>query len=157
MNPIVKNIIVFLLVMIAVGAFFSLYTTGPAKPETVGIEMVVQQIADGNVKKIDVKGDALYVELSDGKKEIAHKEPSESLSTLLKNFDVDPEKTKKIILTIEDQSKNVWINTIVSFLIPFLLLGFFIFFMIRQVQGANTRALSFGASRAPDWVGCGCC
>ncbi|MBI4253005.1 ATP-dependent zinc metalloprotease FtsH [Candidatus Uhrbacteria bacterium] len=148
MNPIIKNVIVFLVAMIAVGAFFSLYTAGPQKPETVGIEILIAQIKDEKVKKIDVKGETLEIELSDGKKEIAHKEPGESLSTLLKNFDVSPEKTGKIELAIEDQTKNFWINTILSFLVPFLLLAFFVFLMIRQVQGANTRALSFGASRA---------
>lgn len=148
MNPIIKNVIVFLVAMIAVGAFFSLYTAGPQKPETVGIETLIAQIKDEKVKKIEVKGETLAVELSDGKKEIAHKEPSESFSTLLKNFDVSPEKTGKIELSIEDQTKNFWINTILSFLVPLLLLGFFVFLMIRQVQGANMRALSFGASRA---------
>lgn len=148
MNPIIKNVIVFLVAMIAVGAFFSLYTAGPQKPETVGIETLIAQITDEKVKKIEVKGETLVVELSDGKKEIAHKESGESFSTLLKNFDVSPEKTGKIELSIEDQTKNFWINTILSFLVPFLLLGFFVFLMIRQLQGANMRALSFGASRA---------
>lgn len=148
MTPIIKNIVVFLLVMIAVGAFFSLYNANPEKPKTVGIETVIGQIANEKVKAIEVKGGALHIELFDGTKELAHKEPNESLSTLLKNFDVDPGKTQKIAISVEDQSKNYWINTILSFLIPFLLLAFFIFLMIRQVQGANMRALSFGTSRA---------
>lgn len=148
MNPIVKNIIVFLFVLIAIGAFFSLYTAKPEKPETVGIETVIGQIQKGEVKRIEVKGETLSLELSDGRKEVAYKEPNESLSTLLKNFDVAPEKMRNIALSIEDQRKNFWINTILSFLIPFALLAFFIFFMVRQVQGANMRALSFGASRA---------
>src|SRR3990167_9789128 len=125
MNPIIKNVIVFLVAMIAVGAFFSLYTAGPQKSETVGIEMLIGQIKNEQVKKIEVKGETLAIELSDGKKELAHKEPGESFSTLLKNFDVSPEKTQKIELSIEDQTKNFWINTLLSFVVPFALLGFF--------------------------------
>ncbi|MDP2630422.1 MAG: ATP-dependent zinc metalloprotease FtsH, partial [Candidatus Uhrbacteria bacterium] len=79
---------------------------------------------------------------------VAYKEPSESLSTLLKNFNVDPEKIKKIELDISDQKKSLWLSAIFSFLLPFLILGFIAFFMIRQLQGANNKALTFGMSRA---------
>ncbi|MEK7122591.1 MAG: ATP-dependent zinc metalloprotease FtsH, partial [Patescibacteria group bacterium] len=148
MNPIIKNIAMFLVAMIVVGAFFSLYTKDSKKPEIIGIEALVFQIQEEQIKKVEVKGETLHVERADGTKVIAYKEPGESFSTLLKNFNVDPEKTKKVEIAIEDQSKNFWINTILSFLIPLLFLAFIVFFMIRQVQGANMRAMSFGSSRA---------
>lgn len=148
MNPIIKNIAVFLFVLFAVGVFFSLYTSQPGKPETVGIETLIEQIQKEEIKRVEVKGEALFLELADGRKKVAYKEPNESFSTLLKNFNVTPEKMRSFALSIEDQRKNFWINTILSFLVPFALLAFFIFLMIRQVQGANMRALSFGASRA---------
>lgn len=148
MNTITKNIVVFLLVIIGVGAFFSLYSLQSPKIQKVGIAAVVDQIAKESVKKIAVEGEALTIELKDGTKEIAYKEPGESLSTLLKNFNVDAEKIKKIELDVSDQKKSFWVSTIFSFLLPFLILGFIAFFTIRQLQGANNRALTFGMSRA---------
>jgi len=148
MNTITKNIVVFLLVIIGIGAFFSLYTAESSKIKKVGIEAVVEQIGKESIKSIAVDGETLDIQLTDGSKEIAYKEPSESLSTLLKNFSVDPEKIKKIEINISDQKKSFWLNTILSFLLPFLVLAFIAFFTIRQLQGANNRALTFGMSRA---------
>ncbi|MBI4599357.1 ATP-dependent zinc metalloprotease FtsH [Candidatus Uhrbacteria bacterium] len=148
MNAITKNIVVFLLVMIGVGAFFSLYSHQSIKAQKVGIETVVDQIANESIRKIAVDGEELNIDLKDGTKEVAYKEPNESLSTLLKNFTVDPEKIKKIEIDISDQKKSFWLNTIFSFLLPFLILGFIVFFTIRQLQGVNNRALTFGMSRA---------
>ncbi len=45
-----------------------------------------------------------------------------------------------------------WIGTIVSFL-PLLIFGALLFFMMRQAQGSNNQALSFGKSRARMFAG----
>jgi cell division protease FtsH len=45
-----------------------------------------------------------------------------------------------------------WITTIVSFL-PLLIFGALLFFMMRQAQGSNNQALSFGKSRARMFAG----
>jgi cell division protease FtsH len=45
-----------------------------------------------------------------------------------------------------------WISTIVSFL-PLLIFGALLFFMMRQAQGSNNQALSFGKSRARMFAG----
>ncbi len=148
MNTITKNIVVFLLVIIGVGAFFSLYSLQSPKIQKVGIQAVVDQIAKESIKKIAVDGETLTIEMKDGTKEVAYKEPGESLSVLLKNFNVDSEKIKKIELDVSDQRKSFWMSTIFSFLLPFLILGFIAFFTIRQLQGANNKALTFGMSRA---------
>ncbi len=148
MKPIVKNIAIFLFVLIAVGAFFSLYNSSTAKPEKVGIERVVQEISSEKIKSIQVEGETLHIKLHDGADQVAYKESNESLSTLLKNFNVDAAKMQKVQIEVKDQSGTFWLNTFISVFLPFLLLGFLIYMMVRQVQGANNRAMTFGMSRA---------
>ena len=125
-----------------------MYTNQSSKTTKVGIEAVVDQIGEEAIKKISVSGETLNIELKSGVKEVAYKEPSESLSTLLKNFSVDPAKMKKVEIEVADQKASFWVNTLVSLFLPFLLLAFIAFFTIRQLQGANNRALTFGMSRA---------
>jgi cell division protease FtsH len=48
---------------------------------------------------------------------------------------------------------NSWIGIIVTGLLPLLIIGGFIFFMMRQAQGTNNQALSFGKSRARMFLG----
>lgn len=150
MNQIWKNIAVFLVVVVAIGGFFSMYSGQPStqKAQKIGIEVLVDRINAGEVKNIDVKGDTLAVTLKDGTEQMLRKEESESLSELLRNYGVDSEKLRKVSVHVKDQQGLFWLNAFVSIILPFLILGFFIFLMIRQVQGANNRALTFGLSRA---------
>ncbi|HEX8939637.1 MAG TPA: ATP-dependent zinc metalloprotease FtsH [Candidatus Limnocylindrales bacterium] len=46
-----------------------------------------------------------------------------------------------------------WIGLILTGLLPVILIGAFIFFMMRQAQGTNNQALSFGKSRARMFLG----
>lgn len=149
MNPIIKNIIVFVLTVALIGFAFSFAHTLPLqKTERVTIETLVNQINEEKVESVSVKGDTLTIELKDGIKEIVQKEPSESLSTLLKNYGIEPAKLKKAKVEVKDQTGMMVLNAILSFLLPFVVLALFIFLMIRQVQGASNRAMSFGMSRA---------
>src|SRR5262245_12440138 len=55
-------------------------------------------------------------------------------------------------------SKNVtpdtsWIGLILTGLLPILVIGGFSFFRVRQAQGTNNQALSFGKSRARMFLG----
>jgi cell division protease FtsH len=50
-------------------------------------------------------------------------------------------------------SDTSWISLLVSGLLPLLIIGGFIFFMMRQAQGTNNQALSFGKSRARMFLG----
>src|SRR5450759_4908147 len=53
-----------------------------------------------------------------------------------------------LILQYEPPSAlGTWVNLLIGF-IPFLLIGGLLIFMMRQAQGSNNQALSFGKSRA---------
>ncbi|MBI4239566.1 ATP-dependent zinc metalloprotease FtsH [Candidatus Uhrbacteria bacterium] len=149
MKTIIKNILVFSFVVVAIAAFFSLYQHAPLqKEEKVRIDTLVSSVVKEEVKSIEVRGDSLHIERNDGKKQVLHKEPQESLTELLRHYNVEPQKISKIAITVKDQGTAFWVNTLLTILLPFLLLGFLIFIMARQIQGANNRALTFGMSRA---------
>ncbi|MFL5717169.1 MAG: ATP-dependent zinc metalloprotease FtsH [Chloroflexota bacterium] len=57
------------------------------------------------------------------------------------------------ILEAKDAPDNGWISILITGLLPILIIGGFIFFMMRQAQGTNNQALSFGKSRARMFLG----
>jgi len=115
----------------------------------VGIEKIIQQIESGEISQIIVKNNQLDITLANNKKQVSTKEAGESFSTLLKNYNVDPELIKKVKIEIKDEEGwSFWLTTVLPFLIPLLFIGVFIYFMMRQIQGANTKAMSFGQSQA---------
>jgi cell division protease FtsH len=53
----------------------------------------------------------------------------------------------------EPSAAGQWVGLLITALLPVLLIGAFIFFMMRQAQGTNNQAMSFGKSRARMFLG----
>jgi len=148
-NSLFKNFLLFFLIFVVIASIFSLYESGNKETEKINLRQLMDYINTDAAKSIEVAGDKITVTLKDDSQKTTQKEPSESFSTLLANYQVSSEKLQKLDIVIkEDSSASVWLNTILPFLIPFLLIGAFIWFMFKQVQGANNRAMSFGQSGA---------
>ncbi len=147
-----RNLIISIMVFVVIAAVLSLYNLPSGKAKEVNISDIVTQINAEQVKSIEVSGDSLAVTLRDGTKESAVKEPGEPLAQLLSNYQVPADKMQKVEVTIKQESGAAyWLGALLPFLIPFILISVFIWFMMRQVQGANTRALSFGHSGAREY------
>lgn len=152
MKNLVKNFLIFFIVFLAIAALFSAFGGGAPKEEKVGIEMLINQINSGEVESIVIEGDELKVSLTSGESETVKKEIGETLSELLNNFGVEKEKLANIKIEVKDESGlDFWLTSILPFLLPFLLIGLFIYFMMRGVQGANSRAMMFGQSQAKEF------
>ncbi|MBU1149242.1 ATP-dependent metallopeptidase FtsH/Yme1/Tma family protein, partial [Patescibacteria group bacterium] len=149
MKKLLKNIIIFFLVFLVIAGILSTYSTSLEKPEEISIAQLVSQIENEEVEQIIIKGEELQIFTKNGQEQVTRKEPAESLSTLLKNYQVDPDKVKAVGIKVESESgASFWLGAILPFLLPFLLIGAFVWFMFRQVQGNNQRAMSFGQSGA---------
>jgi len=149
MRNLFKNSLIIFLLLILVMGIFSLFPVSFNKSKYIGIGEVIEDINNDQVNEIVVDGDKLTVTLKNGEKVLSRKESVDSLSTLLKNYDVKQEKIKNIKIDIGEQAGfGFWAGAILPFLLPVLLIGAFIWFMMRQVQGANSRAMSFGQSQA---------
>ncbi|MFA6098948.1 MAG: ATP-dependent zinc metalloprotease FtsH [Patescibacteria group bacterium] len=144
-----KNFLIFFVVFLVVMGVFSLFSSNFDKPKTVSISAVIDSVNQEQVKKIEINGDKLSLTLNDGTQEISYKESNDTLSSLVSDYKIDPAKLKNVDVAIEQASGfSYWLGAILPFLLPFLLIVAFFWFMMRQVQGANTKAMSFGQSNA---------
>jgi cell division protease FtsH len=113
---------------------------------------LIEVIKNEEVNSLLVAGDKIKIELKDGEELEVKKEPEESLSALLNNFQVNPELLKDVNISIEEKPVwEVWLVSILPFLIPVLIILAFFFFAMRGLQGANSKAMSFGQSAAKDF------
>jgi cell division protease FtsH len=154
MRTVIKNFLIFFLVFLLLASLFSFYDSSTNKSEKVSLDQIITALNNETAQKISISSDELQLTLKDGKVLVAKKETGETLSNLAKNYGVDPIKLLKIQQEVKQPSGfNYWLATLLPFLLPFLLLAGFIYFMSRQIQGANTKALSFGQSKAreTDW------
>jgi cell division protease FtsH len=149
MRNFIKNLAIVLLVFFVISGIVMLYNTPVQKISDINLNELANQINDDQVKEIAVEGEKLSVTLKDDTKEKSRKEAESSLSESLKNYGVDSEKLRSVSINIKDVTGAAfWINTIVPFLLPFLIIGVFLWFMMRSAQRGNNQAMSFGLSRA---------
>lgn len=152
MKNLFKNLFIFLIVFFGIALIFNLTGDAGGTFEKTSMSDFINQINNGEVKSIEVDGNDLKVILVDDKKEIIKKEPGATLSELFNNFGVDKEKIAGLAIEVKDNSSREYISTIaLSILLPILLIGGLIFFMMRGVQGANSRAMMFGQSQAKEF------
>ncbi|MBN2884829.1 ATP-dependent zinc metalloprotease FtsH [Patescibacteria group bacterium] len=151
MKKLIRNFLLFFLIFITIAAIFSTFSQNN-DVANVGIEKMVQELNDSQVQSLVVSGNEIKIELNDGSKQLVQKENGESLSTLLSNFAVDPVKLQSVAVTVKEPSGwDYWLGMILPFALPLILVGLFLFFMMRGAQGMNSRAMSFGQSSAKDF------
>jgi cell division protease FtsH len=149
MDKLIKNISVVILIFLLISGLFILYSSPQKKPVAINLSELITQINAGKAKKIVVDSNNLQVDLLDGTTETSTKESEGSLTESLSNYGVDKGKLQDIQIDVKQASSTaLWMGAILPFLLPFILIGAFIWFMMRQAQRGNSQALSFGLSRA---------
>lgn len=149
MKSIIKNLLLIFFILLVVSGLFTLSISSFKGTESIPLNEVVSHINKGEVNKITVKDNKLEIELKDGTKKISQKEKEIGLTESLKNYGVDPERLKQITLEVKEESGFMyWLGALLPFILPFILVGWLLWFMFRQAQRGQTQALSFGRSQA---------
>ncbi len=148
-----RNSFIYLLILVAVIALvFSFFQPGKATPSKP-LSTVAQQINDGKVDVIEVQGDSLSVKPTTGDSYKSRKESGSSLTEQLRAFGVTSERLQPVQIKVKEPSQfGSWIGLLVNFL-PLIIFGAILLFMMRQAQGSNSQAMSFGKSRARMFTG----
>ncbi len=148
MKSLVRNFFIFLVAFLLLGTLLSLWNGSKEKPEEISFGQLAAQAQEDKIEKISVVKDSLAITLKDGKKQAAVKEAGQPLTELLASLGVASDKINAIQINVDEPSGfEAWVSIILPFIIPLLLIGVFIYFMMRSVQGANNRAMTFGQSQ----------
>ncbi len=149
MKKLLKNISLVVLIFLLISSIFVLYNSPQKPPKKISLSQLAQQVNNDEVKEIKVNANELKIILKDKTVEKTTKETTSGIVETLKNYGVESQKLQAVSINVQGNSGlNFWLSNILPFLLPFLLIGFFIWFMLRQAQRGNSQALSFGNSRA---------
>lgn len=134
----------FIALIILIGLIVFAAYKQPSSLQQVSLSEVINKANDGEVQRIEITGDKLEVtpKGESNPTQESRKEPGSSIYEQgLTNRDV--------IVEVKPESGNstLWTNIGIS-VIPVLLLGGILFFMLRSAQGQGNQAMSFGKSRA---------
>ncbi|PIR74535.1 MAG: cell division protein FtsH [Candidatus Magasanikbacteria bacterium CG10_big_fil_rev_8_21_14_0_10_47_10] len=153
MKNLIKNFAYIIVVLFLLAAVLSFGNFDKEKPEETSINTLVTEIQNDEVQSIEIQKDIIAVTLKDesrAKQEIK-KEYGQSFTELMDNLGVDPAKVGSIDVKVKKEDGFAfWATVLAPYLIPLLFIVGFIWFMSRQVQGVNNKAMGFGSSKAKE-------
>ncbi len=142
LKKIPKQLIYIVVGIFVLGVVLAFASYNEKKPNQVSLSRLIEQTNQGQVEKIEVDGDQLNVVLKDNSKEISTKERSANLS----DYGLDYNKVKVEVKNAND-GLSKWLDILLTILPVVLIIGFF-YFIMKQAQGSNNQAMSFGKSKA---------
>ncbi|TMC66502.1 MAG: ATP-dependent metallopeptidase FtsH/Yme1/Tma family protein [Chloroflexi bacterium] len=146
------------MLVLVVGTVALLYTwisaSGTTKP--MGYGEFLAKVQAGEVDKVEQQGDTLTITLKGSPLQVTSNVPT-ILTNVLQDMRTAAESGKQpfdpSIYLSKPAPDTSWVGLLLTGLLPLLVIGGFIFFMMRQAQGTNNQALSFGKSRARMFLG----
>ena len=148
-----KNSLVYLLIVVAVAVLFYSVSQSTERPTERGLTEVASLIQSGKVTQIVVAGNQLQVTLNDKQSFVAQKEEDVNLTTTLSKMGVTPEALSAVKFKIAPPNGMSGWLTILGTVLPLVLIGGLFLMILRQAQGSNNQAMSFGKSRARVFTG----
>ncbi|MBP9669671.1 MAG: ATP-dependent zinc metalloprotease FtsH [Candidatus Pacebacteria bacterium] len=119
------------------------------KQEEVPLSTLAQDLVQGTVTTIIVRGDAIEATYKDETVKKSRKEAEAGLTETLSFYGVTPDKLAAVSIDVKDETGvKFWALTLLPILLPILLLFGLVWFLTRQVKGAGMQAFTFGQSRA---------
>ncbi len=146
----------FIYLIILVAAAFLMYNFYSQQAEDVPrikFSEVAAMVREGKITGIRVEGNTLFVELGNGEEIVSHKESASTVTEQLLNLGVTKEELKSIV--IDPVQPPDWVSLLSTGGSLLLLVAMMVggYMILRQFQGANNQALSFGKSRARMYTG----
>lgn len=146
-----NNMLGTLLVLMFVMVAFSYISEQQQEVEQLTLSQIVEQVKNGEVDTIIVRGNSLEVQYTDETRNQgeARRETDAALSETLRNFGVSEEQLGSIAIDVQRETGfGYWVGQLAPFIFPLIFLGIIIWFFTRSVKGAGMQALNFGTSKA---------
>ncbi len=145
-----RNSFVYLILLVAVVAlFFTAFPQpGDRETSTISLNEVAAGVKDGSVRRVLVRDNRLQIEYQDKRKAASRFDANGTITQQLRDYGVTPEQLENTSIVFEEPPQfGNWLQILFNIL-PLVFFGGLLLFMMRQAQGTNNQALSFGKSRA---------
>jgi cell division protease FtsH len=151
MNPLLKNFIFVILILLVVGAIFSLLYFPAATSTEISTTQLVSDINASKIKKITVSGDNLDITYADSKTATSMKETGTGLTDLLINLGVNKDSLQKVNIDniVAKQDLWSWLTPLLIFgILPLMVFGYFFWMMAKQSKAGAVQVFDFTKAKA---------
>ena len=151
MNPLLKNFVFVILILLVVGGIFSLLYLPDQTSNEISATQLVSDINNDNIKKITVSGDSLDIIYNDDKTATSMKESGTGFTELLINLGVNTDNLQKVEISQQPAKQDLWswLTPILIFgILPLFVFGFFFWTMIKQAKSGAVQVFDFTKAKA---------
>src|SRR5688572_21005023 len=157
-NKWLRNSFVWVIIMVAMLVLFFTFVSRPNADTEIPISKVLQDVRDGKVSQIKAREEnstitVCYGDCKTGTVNTSQMPTGTDVYELLRNAGITDQQRAGLIVDVEKAPQWGSYIGILGFLLPTLVLVAAFIFMMRQAQGSNNQALSFGKSRARLFTG----
>ncbi len=152
-----RNGIVMLVLVVGTVALLYTFLISSPTDQSVAYSQFLSEVQKGNVKDVQQQDLRLAVTDKDGKEYVVVVPGvgfTDVYGDVQKAAQAGGVEPSSITFSGKEASQTgQWVSLLIGALLPVLLIGGFLFFMMRQAQGTNNQAMSFGKSRARMFLG----
>lgn len=141
MNKFVKNVALYVFIIVIAVAIFNTFVHPQGKFTEMAYSDFVAQIEKKNVSSVIMVENSIKGKLKDGT-EFSTYIPNNDTQIVKKMTDGD------VVITVKPPEQPSWWMSLLSSLLPILILVGVWFWIMNQTQGGGGRVMSFGRSRA---------
>lgn len=141
MNKFVKNVALYVFLIVIAVAMYNSLVQPQDKAKEMAYSDFIAQIEKKNVDSVVMTENAVKGKLKDGTE----------FSTYVPNQDtqvIEKMTEAKVVLTVRPPEQPSWWMSLLSSLLPILILVLVWFWIMNQTQGGGGRVMNFGRSRA---------
>jgi len=150
----IRSIFVYILIVVAIVVLLFQFRQSSSQTDQLTLTQLASAIEEGDVKSVEIDDNTLRVSFNDNRSDAeSRKEPNSTAVEQLLALNVSSEKIEVVSWKVKKPSDLSGILTFLGYMLPALLVVGVIYFMLRQAQGTNNQALSFGKSRARMFTG----
>ncbi len=144
MNATIKNLLLWMVILVLIILAWNVFKTGAAAIEEVSFSAFLDQVQQGHVQKVSIRGEEIRGTYSPaaGKREPLFKTYAATYPDLVKDL-----RAKGVEIEIAPTKDSSFVSALVMYG-PLILLVAIWFVIMRQMQAGGNKALSFGKSRA---------
>ncbi|MCS6910678.1 MAG: ATP-dependent zinc metalloprotease FtsH [Anaerolineales bacterium] len=144
----IRSVLIYILIIVAIVVLLFQLRQQP-QAQSLPLNKVAEAVRNGEVEKIVVDGNVLKITYRNNRAIAESRiQPNGTVFEQLAAFNVTPEQLQEVTVEFKPPSELNSILTFLGYMLPALLVVGVIWFMLRQAQGTNNQALSFGKSRA---------
>ena len=145
-----RNFLIYGVILIALVLAIGSYFQPDAGSREISLSEVIEQAKNGEVKSIEVEENLLLIQIKGDTGLVrSRKESSSSIEEILRDNQI-PIGTSANAVEVKIKGPGgfgSFFGIIINFL-PLLIFGGILLFMMKQAQGTNSQAMSFGKSKA---------